>query len=68
MFWMSINNNEVTDGLKDDESIQQVLQEIRDNSEDEDADGESSRSEKLTMSSAARHPGRHAGLILSIPS
>ena len=67
-FWRSINNKVVTERWREDETIQEVLREVRENLEEGDVDGRSSRKKSSTKSSGAQHRGRRAVLTACIPS
>ena len=58
IFWRNINNKEVSDGWRDDESIQEVLREVRGKLQGKRCSGVHSRRKNLTMSSDAPRRGR----------
>ena len=67
-FWRSINNKEVCEGWREDESIQMPSEECERNSNEEGADGVPSLKRSLMMSSDAQLRGRRAVLTRYIPS
>ena len=67
-FLRAINNKEVSEAWREDDSIREVLPETLRDSKDGDADGVHSRKRNLMMSSGARPPGRRAELTASTHS
>ena len=67
MFWRNIKNKDASDGWRVDESIQEVLREVRGKVPRRCSWGHS-RKRNLTRSSGTRPPGRRAGLTAYTPS